>query len=231
MSKRKAIVLLSGGLDSATSLAAAVSEGFECYALSFYYGQKQKAELNAAKRIAEFFKVKDHHIFNLDLSYFGASALTDKSIDIPKGEAADGSDIIPVTYVPVRNLVFLSVASAWAESLDARDIFIGVNNVDYSGYPDCRPEFIEAFKKAVDLGSKAADDASNKFNIHAPLQKLSKAEIIKLGISLGVDYSLTVSCYDADENGAGCGDCASCRLRKAGFSEAGVKDPTLYRLT
>ena len=220
----KAVVLLSGGLDSATCLAIAKKEGFELYAMSFDYGQKHRFELEASRRLAQAMGAVEHRVFDLNLRQWGGSALTDDSIAIPK-EEADG---IPVTYVPARNLVFLSLASAWAESIGCRDIFIGVNSVDYSNYPDCRSGFIRAFTAAVNQGTCAVDE-NWSWSIHTPLQDLSKADIIKCGIGLGVDYSLTVSCYDADENGLACGQCASCRLRKDGFAAAGVPDPTRYR--
>ena len=226
--KKKAIVLLSGGLDSATCLALAKLRGFEVYALSFDYGQRHRCELDAAHRVAETLGAVEHRIFRMDLSQWGGSALTDKSLDVPVDEAAEGSDTIPVTYVPARNLVFLSLASAWGEVLGAHDLFIGVNNVDYSGYPDCRPEFISAFMAAVDAGTRAADEKWH-WRVHTPLQALGKKEIIELGISAGVDYSLTVSCYNPDDTGAACGHCASCQLRRAGFAAAGVPDPTRYQ--
>ena len=224
---KKAVILLSGGLDSATCLAVARRDGFETYALSFSYGQRHTSELDAARRVARAGGAKEHRIFDLGLSQWGGSALTDPALAVPKGESADAEGIIPITYVPARNLVFLSLAAAWAETLDANDLFIGVNSVDYSGYPDCRPEFIDAFRRAVTLGTRTADDGG-EWRIHAPLQHLGKAEIIRLGVSLGVDYSLTVSCYEADSEGRACGDCASCHLRREGFRAAGVPDPTCY---
>lgn len=224
---RKAVVLLSGGLDSATCLAMAKAEGFEVYALSFDYQQRHSSELAAAKRIAESMQVAAHQILGVDLRSWGGSALTSDSIDVPENREVDGKTI-PVTYVPARNLIFLSMATAYAEVLGARDIFIGVNSVDYSGYPDCRMAFIKAFAEAARLGTCACDE-NWAFEIHTPLQNLSKAEIIKKGIELGVDYSLTVSCYQADENGNACGVCDSCILRKAGFADAKVNDPTRYR--
>ena len=226
--EKKAIVLLSGGLDSATCMALAKRRGFEVYALSFDYGQRHRCELDAAHRVAEALGAAEHRIFRMDLSQWGGSALTDKSLDIPVDEAAEGSERIPITYVPARNLVFLSLAAAWGEVLGAHDLFIGVNNVDYSGYPDCRPGFITAFMAAVDAGTRAADEKWH-WRVHTPLQELGKKEIIELGISAGVDYSLTVSCYDPDETGAACGHCASCQLRRAGFAAAGIPDPTRYQ--
>ena len=226
--EKKAIVLLSGGLDSATCMALAKRRGFEVYALSFDYGQRHRCELDAAHRVAEALGAAEHRIFRMDLSQWGGSALTDNSLDVPVDEAAEGSDIIPITYVPARNLVFLSLASAWGEVLGAHDLFIGVNNVDYSGYPDCRPAFINAFMAAVDAGTRAADEKWH-WHVHTPLQALGKKEIIELGVSAGVDYSLTVSCYNPDRTGAACGHCASCQLRRAGFAAAGVPDPTKYQ--
>jgi len=222
MKKPKAVILLSGGLDSVTTLSVA-RENYECYALSFSYGQRHNAELSAAKNIADYFKVVEHRILNIDLGQLGGSALTDSSIDVPEtpGEG------IPVTYVPARNTIFLSYALAWAEVLNADDIFIGVNAVDYSGYPDCRPEYIEAYSKMANLATKTAVEGK-PVTIHTPLIKLTKADIIKLGIEHGVDYSMTVSCYAANEQGEACGRCDSCQLRKKGFEEAGIADPTRY---
>lgn len=222
--RRKAVVLLSGGLDSATCLAIARSEGYECYALSFDYGQRHLAELAAAQRVTTALGVVGHKVIHLNLREIGGSALTDSAIDVPT-EHAEG---IPITYVPARNTVFLSLALGWAEVLGAQDIFIGVNAVDYSGYPDCRPEFIAAFERTANLATKAGVEG-HPFRIHTPLIHLTKAEIIQRGIALGVDYGLTVSCYDADEEGRACGRCDSCRLRAAGFKAAGVGDPTKYR--
>ena len=224
---KKAVILLSGGLDSATCLAVARRDGFETYALSFSYGQRHTSELDAARRVARAGGAKEHRIFDLGLSQWGGSALTDPAIAVPRVESADDGGIIPITYVPARNLVFLSLAAAWAETLGVHDLFIGVNSVDYSGYPDCRPQFIDSFRRAVTLGTRTADDGG-EWRIHTPLQHLGKAEIIRLGVSLGVDYGLTVSCYEADSGGRACGDCASCRLRRAGFAEAGIPDPTRY---
>ena len=222
---KKAVVLLSGGLDSATVLAIARAEGYECYALSLDYGQRHVAELNAAKKVAESQQVKLHRVIQLDLRQFGGSALTDDTIDVPTAEM---SDEIPVTYVPARNTIFLSLALAWAETLQARDIFVGVNAVDYSGYPDCRPEYIDAFENMANLATKAGVEG-DRFTIRAPLIDMTKAQIIKTGNSLGVDYALTVSCYQADDAGAACGKCDSCRLRKQGFFDAEVPDPTRYQ--
>ena len=220
---KKAVVLLSGGMDSATALAIATQEGFECYALSFNYGQRNSAELEAAKRLAEQFRVKVLRIVNMDLASIGDSALTDASIDIPE-QPGKG---IPVTYVPARNTIFLSIALALAEVLEAQDIFIGVNAVDYSGYPDCRPEFISAFQEMANLATRAAVEGRG-VRINTPLIYLSKAEIIKKGSDLGLDYTGTVSCYQADNEGRACGKCAACRLRKAGFEAAGIADSTRY---
>lgn len=223
---RKAVVLLSGGLDSATVLALAKAQGFACYALSFDYGQRHQSELAAAKRIASTLGVVEHKIIALDLTQIGGSALTDASIPVPE---TPGSGI-PVTYVPARNTLFLSLALGWAEVLGAQDLFIGVNAVDYSGYPDCRPEYIAAFERLANLATRAGVEGA-PFRINAPLIKMSKAEIIRQGLSLGLDYALSVSCYAADIEGAACGRCDSCRLRAAGFAAAGVADPTRYRAT
>ncbi|OOZ42081.1 7-cyano-7-deazaguanine synthase QueC [Solemya elarraichensis gill symbiont] len=221
---KKAVVLLSGGLDSATVLAIARHAGYDCYALSFDYGQRHSAELNAARKIAEEFNVRQHLVLPMALDAIGGSALTDEAIDVPE-TLAEG---IPVTYVPARNTVFLSIALGWAEVLGARDIFIGVNAVDYSGYPDCRPEFIEAFEQLANLATKAGVEGDH-FTVQAPLIEMSKSDIIHRGIELGVDYSKTVSCYQADEEGRACGVCDSCRLRKAGFERAGAEDSTNYQ--
>jgi 7-cyano-7-deazaguanine synthase len=221
---KKAIVLLSGGLDSATCLAAAKAAGFECYAMSFDYGQRHRNELTASADLAKAMGVIEHRVFNIDLRQWGGSALTDDSLDVPK----DGvGTAVPITYVPARNLVFLSLATAWGEVIGAHDIFIGVNSIDYSNYPDCRAPFIAAFAEAARLGTCAADE-NWQWHIHTPLQDLSKAEIIQLGTSLGVDYSLTTSCYDPDDQVRSCGKCDSCRLRHQGFLDAGVPDPTNY---
>lgn len=218
-----AVILLSGGLDSATVLAIARQQGYACHALTFDYGQRHHAELAAAARVAAQLGVAEHRLVQLSLGQFGGSALTDNAIAVPQ-TATTG---IPVTYVPARNTVMLSLALAWAEVLDARDIFIGVNAVDYSGYPDCRPEFIAAFEKLCNLGTKAGVEHGN-FHIHAPLIEMSKAEIIRTGAALGVDYAQTVSCYQASAEGAACGLCDSCRLRREGFRAAGITDPTRY---
>ncbi len=220
---KKAVVLLSGGLDSATTLAMARSQGFECYCLSLDYGQRHRSELLAAERVARSLGAAAQRTLKLDLTLFGGSALTDASIDVPD-ESTEG---IPITYVPARNTIMLSLALAWAEVLEARDIFIGANAVDYSGYPDCRPEYIRAFQDMANLATRAAIEGQPT-TIHAPLIALTKAGIIRQGSALGVDYALTVSCYQADEKGRACGRCDSCRLRRAGFEQAGVPDPTPY---
>ncbi|KHF24371.1 preQ(0) biosynthesis protein Quec [Solemya velum gill symbiont] len=222
--KKRAVILLSGGLDSATVLAIAQHAGYDCYALSFDYGQRHNTELHAAKKIAQQFNVRQHLVLPMALDAIGGSALTDEAIDVPE-TLAEG---IPVTYVPARNTVFLSIALGWAEVLGARDIFIGVNAVDYSGYPDCRPEFIEAFEQLANLATKAGVEGDH-FSVQAPLIEMSKSDTIRRGIELGVDYSKTVSCYQADEEGRACGVCDSCRLRKAGFEQAGAGDPTNYQ--
>ena len=221
---KKAIILLSGGLDSATALACARADGFECYALSFNYGQRHSAELDAARQVAQVQGVVEHRVMNLDLGLFGGSALTDKHIDVPT-QPTEG---IPVTYVPARNTVFLSFALAWAEVTESRDIFIGVNAVDYSGYPDCRPEYIKAYETMANLATKAGVEG-HSMTIHTPLINLTKAEIIRLGLTKGVDYSITVSCYAADDQGRACGQCDSCRLRAKGFEQAAMPDPTRYQ--
>jgi 7-cyano-7-deazaguanine synthase len=220
-----AVILLSGGLDSATTLAIAGAEGHACHALSVAYGQRHAAELEAAARIALALGAREHRTVDVDLGQFGGSALTDRRIAVPMKGLAPG---IPATYVPARNTVMLSLALAWAEVLGARDIFVGVNAVDYSGYPDCRPEYIAAFEAMANLATKAAVEGA-RLRIRAPLIALSKAEIIRRGTALGVDYGLTVSCYKADASGAACGLCDSCRLRRAGFEAAGLSDPTRYR--
>jgi 7-cyano-7-deazaguanine synthase len=219
----KAVVLLSGGLDSATTLALAMEQGFDCHALSLNYGQRHTAELDAAKRIALAAGVTEHKIIRISLDEIGGSALTDEAIDVPVQPGVG----IPVTYVPARNTVFLSLALGWAEVLGGQDLFIGVNAVDYSGYPDCRPEFIEAFERLAGLATKAGVEGA-RFRVHAPLIRLSKAGIIREGLRLGVDYANTVSCYAADEAGRACGLCDACRLRAQGFHDAGVPDPTRY---
>ncbi|WP_093394102.1 7-cyano-7-deazaguanine synthase QueC [Halopseudomonas xinjiangensis] len=221
--ERKAVVLLSGGLDSATILAMAQAEGYVCYTMSFDYGQRHRVELDAAAIIARAAGAADHKVIGLNLDGMGGSALTDPGIAVPESEQAG----IPVTYVPARNTVFLSLALGWAEVLGAADIFIGVNAVDYSGYPDCRPEFIEAFERVANLATREGVEGEG-FTIRAPLQQMSKGEIIQAGLARGVDYSLTVSCYQADDQGRACGRCDSCRLRSAGFAAAGVVDPTRY---
>ncbi len=221
--KPKAVILLSGGLDSATVLAM-TSKHYDCYALSFRYGQKHSSEIVAAQNMAKHFAVKDHKIANIDLSLWGGSALTEEGIDVPKA----GGEGIPITYVPARNTIFLSFALAWSEVLKSDDIFIGVNAVDYSGYPDCRPEFIEAFQKTARLATKVGVEG-HKLTIHTPLIDLSKSDIINIGMNLGLDYAHTISCYQADALGKACGQCDSCDLRKKGFKDAGIKDPTLYQ--
>jgi 7-cyano-7-deazaguanine synthase len=221
---KKAVILLSGGLDSATTLALAREAGYECYALSFDYGQRHRCELAASDAVAAHLGAAEHRTVKLDLRQFGGSALTDDTIEVPDS----GGEGIPITYVPARNTVFLSLALAWAEVLGAYDIFIGVNAVDYSGYPDCRPEFIEAFEKMANLATRAAVEGE-RFTIHAPLIELSKAQIIQQGTGLGVDYGMTVSCYNPDAQGLACGRCDSCRLRAEGFAAAGLPDPTRYQ--
>ncbi len=219
-----AVVLLSGGLDSATVVALARKQGFDCYALSFRYGQRHAAELDAAGAVAKAIGVREHRIIDIDLGWMGGSALTDERTAVPERP----SEGIPITYVPARNTVFLAFALAWAEVIDARDLFIGVNAVDYSGYPDCRPEFIGAFERLANLATKAGVEGVS-FRLHAPLIQLSKADIIRTGVELGVDYALTVSCYQADAHGRACGNCDSCRLRRAGFRDAGIPDLTRYQ--
>ncbi|MCX7125903.1 MAG: 7-cyano-7-deazaguanine synthase QueC [Gammaproteobacteria bacterium] len=221
---KKAIILLSGGLDSTTCLAVAKSEGYECYAMSFNYEQKHNSELIAAKKIAAYFNVAKHEVVTLSIGHLGGSALTDDLISIPD---YSGEKEIPTTYVPARNTIFLSIALGWAEILNAEKIFIGVSAVDYSGYPDCRPEYIAAFQNLANLATVAGVHGE-KIKIETPLIHLSKSETIKLGNTLGVDYSLTVSCYRADENGKACGKCDSCSYRKKGFLEAGISDNTKY---
>ncbi len=220
---KNAVVLLSGGLDSATVLAMAQQRGFTCYALSVDYGQRHHAELAAAKRVADALGAAEHRVINIDLTGFGGSALTDSRIAVPEHESAG----IPITYVPARNTIMLSLALAWAEVLKSQDIFFGVNAVDYSGYPDCRPEYVQAFERMANLATKAAVEGQ-PLTLHAPLLHMSKADIIQQGMQLGVDFSLTVSCYQADEDGLACGLCDSCRLRRAGFEAAAIKDVTRY---
>ena len=220
-----AVVLLSGGLDSATCLAIARAEGYECHALSFAYGQRHGAELAAARRVAAALGAAQHRVMTIDLAAFGGSALTDTAIAVPEAPSTG----IPVTYVPARNTIFLAMALAWSEVLGARDVYIGVNAVDYSGYPDCRPAYIEAFERMANLATRAGVEEGARLRIRAPLVELSKAAIIRRGVDLGVDYSLTVSCYQADAEGRACGRCDSCRLRREGFVAAGVPDPTPYR--
>ena len=228
MENKKAVVLLSGGLDSTTNMAIAKDMGFDIYVLSFRYGQRNSPELEMAKNTAKEFGAKDHKIIDINLAAFGGSALTD-DIDVPKNEGDQiDESTIPVTYVPARNLVFLSLATAYAETLGAWDIFIGVNALDYSGYPDCRPVFIEAFQKTANLATKAGLSEDNQFKIHTPLIALKKSEIITKGVALGVDYSKTLTCYDPAPEGLACGKCDSCVLRRNGFREAGIDDPTKY---
>ncbi|MGE8359417.1 7-cyano-7-deazaguanine synthase QueC [Pseudomonas sp.] len=224
MNDKKAVILLSGGLDSATVVALAKAQGYACYSMSFDYGQRHRAELQAAEQVARQLGVIEHKVIGLNLNGMGGSALTDSTIDVPEAP----TEGIPVTYVPARNTVFLSLALGWAEVLGAQDIFIGVNAVDYSGYPDCRPEFVEAFERLANLATKAGVEGQ-PFRIQAPLQNMTKAQIVEAGLRHGVDYALTVSCYQADDEGRACGKCDSCRLRAVGFQTAGVADPTRYR--
>ena len=227
--KPKAVVLLSGGLDSATTLAIAKSQGFDIYALSINYGQRHKIELEAAQRVAQHFRVSKHMVVDINLRLFGKSALTD-DIDVPKGRKVEKrGGGIPVTYVPARNTIFLSLALAWAEVLGSEDIFIGVNALDYSGYPDCRSEYIAAYENMANLATKAGMVGKQKLKIHTPLIKMTKAQIIKMGLELGADYSLTHSCYDPSATGEACGQCDSCQLRLKGFRQAGISDPVRYR--
>ncbi len=229
MSVKKAVLLLSGGLDSSTCTAIAQKQGFEVYGLSFRYGQRDTHELDAAERVAKAMRLKRHVIIDIDLRAFGGSALTD-DIDVPKGRSDDEmEDEIPVTYVPARNTIFLSFALAYAETLKSNDIFIGVNALDYSGYPDCRPEYIKAFQKMAKLATKIGVEGDVGVKINTPLIDMSKADIVKTGLKLGVDYSLTTSCYDPSENGVACGQCDSCLLRLKGFKEAGSIDPITYQ--
>ena len=221
--EKRAVILLSGGLDSATILAMANAEGFACYTMAFDYGQRHRAELVAAERVSQALGAREHKVVGLNLNGIGGSALTDSSLAVPEGP----TEGIPITYVPARNTTFLALALGWAEVLEASDIFIGVNAVDYSGYPDCRPEFIEAFERTANLATRAGVEGAG-FKIRAPLQNLSKAQIIQAGVQLGVDYALTISCYQANSQGLACGKCDSCRLRAQGFAAAGVADPTPY---
>ena len=220
----RAVVLVSGGLDSATTLAIALNEGYDCWALSFDYGQRHLAEIKAAEKVVEFYQLKQHKVLKLDLTQIGGSALTDKNIEVPHEE----SEGIPLTYVPARNTIFLSYALAYAEVIGAEHIFLGVNAVDYSGYPDCRPEYIKAYETMAGLATKAGVEGS-PIQIHTPLIELTKAEIIQQGHKLSFNYGLTVSCYEADDEGRACGQCDSCRFRKEGFRMAGIKDPTRYQ--
>jgi 7-cyano-7-deazaguanine synthase len=225
---RRAVVLLSAGLDSTTCLAIAQSQGFAVYGISFRYGQRHAVELDAARRVAEAMDVRRHVVVDIDLRKFGGSALTD-DIQVPKGQAIDElGDEIPVTYVPARNTVFLSLALAWAETLETGDIFIGVNALDYSGYPDCRPAYIEAFERMANLATRAAVEGTCRVNIHAPLIQMTKGAIIRQGLALGVDYGLTTSCYDPSADGLACGDCDACQLRRRGFAENDIRDPAPY---
>ena len=225
---KKAIVLSSGGIDSTTAMAIAKEEGYEIYSLSFNYGQRHSFELKKASEVANFFNAKEHLIIDIDLRKIGGSALT-SDIEIPKSLIYNLQSSIPITYVPARNTIFLSLALAWAEVLGAEDIFIGANAIDYSGYPDCRPEYIKAFEKMANLATKAGVEGKSHIKIHTPLINLTKGEIIKKGISLGVDYSLTSSCYSPDKDGNPCGLCDSCQFRLKGFKEAGIKDPLTYK--
>jgi 7-cyano-7-deazaguanine synthase len=225
MTKRKAVVLLSGGLDSTTVLAMAISQGFEAYAMSFRYGQRHSVELEKAAQVAQRLGAARHIVVDINLRAFGGSALTSDA-EVPKGRStADMSHGIPITYVPARNTIFLSFALAWAEVLGSSDIFVGVNALDYSGYPDCRPEYINAYERVANLATKAGVEGTQTLKIHAPLIKLSKADIVKTGVALGVDYSITSSCYDPGPAGEPCGGCDSCLLRAKGFAEAGMPDP------
>lgn len=229
MVQAKAIVLLSGGLDSATALAIARKEGFACHALTFRYGQRHSREIDAARRVARSLGALEHRLIEIDLRALGGSALTDSQIEVPKdrSDLGDSSDI-PLTYVPARNTIFLSYALAWAEVLGAFDLFIGVNSTDYSGYPDCRAEFIAAFETMANLATAAAVQGKGRYRIHTPILEMTKAQIIRTGTGLGVDYALTHSCYDPDPEGRSCGRCDSCRLRLKGFAQAGLTDPISY---
>lgn len=226
---KKAVVLLSGGLDSSTILAYAIDKGFDIYAISFFYGQRHKFELEASKKVAQHFGVKDHKTAHIDLRVFGGSALT-AEIEVPKGRTeAEMDGEIPITYVPARNTIFLSFALAYAEVIGSDDIFIGVNAVDYSGYPDCRPEYIEAYEKMANLATKSGVESETRLTIHTPLIDLKKSEIIQMGLKLGVDYSITSTCYDPNEAGLPCGICDSCVLRLKGFTALGIEDPAEYQ--
>ncbi len=225
---RKAVLLLSGGLDSTTLLAVARRDGYDVHAMTFRYGQRHASEIEAARRVAAHFHVRDHVIADIDLRTFGGSALTSDAIDVPRDRDVREAGV-PVTYVPARNTIFLSFALAWAEVLGAADIFIGVNALDYSGYPDCRPEYIQAFETMANLATRAGVEDSLRLRIRAPLIDLTKSQIIRLGVSLGVDYAITQSCYDPDSTGAACGHCDACQLRLKGFTEADIPDPTRYR--
>jgi 7-cyano-7-deazaguanine synthase len=228
MPSAPAVLLLSGGLDSTTMLASAIDAGFEVHAMTFRYGQRHAAEIDAARRVARHYRVRDHVVADIDLRTFGGSALT-SDIDVPKDrEDADIAQGIPITYVPARNTIFLSFCLAWSEVLGASDIFIGVNALDYSGYPDCRPEYVDAFQRMANLATRGAVEGTTPVRIRTPLLHLTKREIVQLGVSLGVDYGLTLSCYDPTPDGLACGHCDSCRLRRKGFDEAGVPDPTRY---
>ena len=225
--QRRAVVLLSGGLDSATTLAMAQKAGFDCHAMTFRYGQRHEREVQCAARVAAAMDVTDHRLVEIDLAAFGGSALTDAKLDVPKDREDMASDI-PITYVPARNTIFLSYALAWAEVLGAWDIYIGVNATDYSGYPDCRPEYIEAFETLANLATAAAVEGRGSYIIHTPIIQMTKAQIIQTGTKIGVDYALTHSCYDPDNEGRPCGHCDSCQLRLKGFAEAGLTDPVQY---
>ncbi|MCD4657674.1 MAG: 7-cyano-7-deazaguanine synthase QueC [Planctomycetes bacterium] len=225
---RKAVILLSGGIDSATTAAISSDSGYELYCLSFDYGQRHKFELNCASKVADFLHAKEHKNFRLDMRRIGGSALT-ADIDVPKNREIDTNKFnIPITYVPARNMIFLSIASAWAEVIGANDIFIGVTAVDFSGYPDCRPEFIKSFEQTLNLGTKQGVEGNERMKVHTPLINLSKKEIVELGTKLGLDYSLTISCYDPDEQGRSCGECDSCQIRHQAFIAANIADPTIY---
>ena len=228
-SDKKAVVLLSGGLDSATVAAIAKEHGFALYCLSFHYGQRHEVEVEKARHLAASFGAREHLVLNLDMGMIGGSALTDRSVAVPKkGENLNAAELIPVTYVPARNTIFLSYAVSWAEVVGARDIFIGVNALDYSGYPDCRPEYLAAMQRAINLGTRqGVQSEKDYFRLQAPLMKLKKSEIIRKGIKLGVDYGMTISCYDPDHAGHPCGFCDSCRLREKAFREAALADPAL----